>query len=96
MTHFKETDTELRAVALIRKAIVERSSTKLLDALIICNEAAPLFDDVADPLLAAHFHHAFANVLNQLSGSEHRKDYVDRALIEYSAASLFFCSSRTL
>ena len=90
LTHFKETDIELRAKALVRKAVVERSSTKLHDALAICNEAAPLFDDVADPLLAAHFHHIFANVLNQLSGTEHRADYIDRALIEYAAASMFF------
>ena len=90
MTHFKTADIELRATALVRKAVVERSSAKLHDALVICNEAAPLFDDVADPLLAAHFHHIFANVLNQLSGTEHRGDYVDRALIEYAAASMFF------
>jgi tetratricopeptide (TPR) repeat protein len=90
MTHFEQSDVELRAVTLIRKAIVERSSTRLHDALVICNEAAPLFGDVADPLLAAHFHHIFANVLNQLGASEHRPDYTDRALVEYSAASLFF------
>lgn len=90
LARFKESDVELKAVALIRKAIIERSSTRLHDALVICNQAAPLFDDVADPLLAAHFHHILANVLNQLSGTEHRKDYVDRALIEYSAASMFF------
>jgi CheY-like chemotaxis protein len=41
-------------------------------------------------LLAAHFHHGFANVLNQLSSAEHRQDYVDQALIEYSAAAFHF------
>ncbi|MGZ5435656.1 MAG: hypothetical protein ACXWID_09335 [Pyrinomonadaceae bacterium] len=93
MNHLGKTDVELRGVTLIRKAIVERSSTRLHDALIICTEASSLFDDVTDPLLTAHFHHVFANVLNQLSASEHRKDYTDRALIEYSAASLFFAQA---
>jgi tetratricopeptide (TPR) repeat protein len=93
MSHFGDRDVELKAVTLVRQAIVERSSTRLHDALIICTDAAPLFDDVADPLLAAHFHHIFANVLNQLSSSEHRKDYKDRALVEYSAASLFFAQA---
>jgi tetratricopeptide (TPR) repeat protein len=41
-------------------------------------------------LLTAHFHHGFANVLNQLSSAEHRQDYVDQALIEYSAAGFHF------
>lgn len=84
------TSTELRAIALLRKAIVERSSTRLNDALSICNEASHLFTEIDDHLLIAHFHHCFANVLNQLSAAEHRKDYIDRALIEYAAASFHF------
>jgi transcriptional regulator with GAF, ATPase, and Fis domain len=90
LDYFEERNTDLKAVALIRKAIVERSATRLHDALSICNQSASLFGEVADPLLAAHFHHIFANVLNQLSSTEHRQDYVDRALIEYAAASLYF------
>lgn len=87
---FDESNIEQRAVALLRKAIVERSSTRLNDALLLCNQAAPLFADINDHFLVAHFHHSFANVLNQLSTAEHRKDYVDRALIEYSAAGFHF------
>src|SRR6185503_9265888 len=90
LRHFGKADTELKAIALIRKAIVERSSTRLHDALSIYNESASLLSEIADPLLVAHFHHGFANVLNQLSTTEHRQDYVDRALIEYSAASHYF------
>jgi tetratricopeptide (TPR) repeat protein len=90
LSHFGESDTELKAVALVRKAIVERSSTRLHDALDIYKQSADLFGEIADPLLAAHFHHGFANLLNQLSTTEHRQDYVDRALIEYSAASHYF------
>jgi tetratricopeptide (TPR) repeat protein len=85
-----ETDIELRATALLRKAIVERSSTRLNEALTICDEAAALFADINDHLLIAHFHHCFANVLNQLSAAEHHPGYSDRALIEYEAASFHF------
>jgi tetratricopeptide (TPR) repeat protein len=87
---FEESDIEQRAIALLRKAIVERSSTRLGDALSIYNEAALLFAHIDDHLLTAHFHHGFANVLNQLGTAEHRQDYIDRALIEYAAASFHF------
>jgi len=90
LDEFDESDIEQRAIALLRKAIVERSSTRLSDALSIYNEATPLFDFIDDHLLTGHFHHGFANVLNQLGTAEHRQDYVDRALIEYSAASFHF------
>jgi len=87
---FAESDFEQRAIALLRAAEVERASKRLSEALRIYNEAAPLFAEMTDDLLIAHFHHGFANVLNQLSTREYSKDYVDRALIEYTAASFHF------
>ncbi len=86
LTEFDEDNTEGTATALIRKALVERASTRLSDALSIYNQLVPLFAKIDEHLLTAHFHHGFANVLNQLSTAEHRQDYVDQALIEYSAA----------
>ena len=90
LDEFEESDIEQRAIGLLRKAIVERSSTRLSDALSIYKKAVPLFAHIDDHLLTAHFHHGFANVLNQLGTAEHRQDYVDQALIEYSAASFHF------
>jgi len=90
LDEFEASDIEQRAIALLRRAIVERASTRLGDALSIYNEAIPLFAHIDDHLLTAHFHHGFANVLNQLGTAEHRQDYVDRALIEYAAASFHF------
>lgn len=90
LTEFDEGNIEQRATALIRKALVERASTRLSDALSIYNQLVPLFAEIDDHLLTAHFHHGFANVLNQLSSAEHRQDYVDQALIEYSAAGFHF------
>jgi len=90
LSHFDKDNIEQRAIALIRKALVERASTRLSEALSIYNEALPLFGQIDDHLLTAHFHHGYANVLNQVSSAEHRQDYVDRALIEYSAAGFHF------
>src|SRR5258708_17509776 len=90
LREFNESDVEQRAIALLRRAVVERSSARLNEALRIYNEAAPLFGEVNDHYLAATFHVGLANVLNQLSSAEQRKDYVDLALIEYAAASCHF------
>ena len=90
LSEFDQSDVEQRAIALLRSAEVERASTRLNEALRIYNQAAPLFDEIDNHSLSAHFHDGFANVLNQLSGTEQRGDYVDRALIEYAAASFHF------
>jgi tetratricopeptide (TPR) repeat protein len=90
LAEFDEGNVEQRAIALIRKALVERASTRLNEALRIYNQLVPLFAEINDHLLTAHFHHGFANVLNQLSSAEHRQDYVDQALIEYAAAGFHF------
>jgi tetratricopeptide (TPR) repeat protein len=90
LREFNESDVEQRATALLRSAVVERSSTRFNEALRIYQLAAPLFDEVNDHYLTATFHVGLANVLNQLSSAEHRQDYVDLALIEYTAASFHF------
>jgi tetratricopeptide (TPR) repeat protein len=83
-------DVELRARVLLRMAEVERASQRLSESLRIYNEVAPLFNGVTDALLIAHFHHGFANVLNQLGTLEHNQNYLDRALVEYAGASAHF------
>ncbi len=90
LIEFNESDVEQRAIALHRTALVETSSKRLGEALRVYDQAAPLFAAVTDHSLAAHFHNGLANVLNQLSSVENREDYVDRALMEYTAASFHF------
>lgn len=90
LDEFSDSDTEQKAIALLRRAEVERSSAMLNEALLTYKQAAPLFDETSQHYLAATFHVGFASVLNQLSSTENRKEYVDRALIEYTAASFHF------
>lgn len=85
-----ETHGEVKALALLRSAIVDMSAKRFNDALRIYVEASPLFEEVKDHALKAQFHIGFANVLNYLSAAEYREDYVDRALIEYTAAGFHF------
>jgi len=90
LAEFDEGDIELKATALLRKAHIERASNRLNEALRVYEGSAFLFDEMNNHLLAGTFHHGYANVLNQLSAIEDRKDYVDLALIEYAAASFDF------
>lgn len=83
-------DIELRARVSLRMAEVERASQRFSEAWRIFNEIGPLFNGVTDPLLIAHFHHGFANVLNQLGSLENNQGYIDRALMEYTAAGIHF------
>lgn len=83
-------DSEVRALILLYSAIVERSAKRFNDALRIHKEAAPLFEKINNDVLKGKFHYGFANVLNYLSSTEYREDYVDCALIEYAAASYYF------
>ena len=82
--------SEQRLRALLNTAIVERAATRDHDALRICTEASPLFDISSNEALKAKFHNTFAAVLRSLSSSENREDYIDRALVEYAAASYHF------
>jgi tetratricopeptide (TPR) repeat protein len=84
------TDAEVRAAALLRLAIVERSAKRFHDALRIHVEAAPLFKKSGNDSLKGKFYNGFGFVLRNLGTAERRSDYIDRALIEYAAASYHF------
>jgi CheY-like chemotaxis protein len=90
LNRLDNTDSEVKAVALLRCAVVEASAKRFSDALRIHTEATPLFRKIHNDVLKGKFHHSFAGVLNDLSAIEHHTDYVDRALIEFTAASYYY------
>jgi two-component system chemotaxis response regulator CheY len=83
-------DRELEAVALLRSAIVEKTAIRLNEALQFYAHAVPLFNDITNDALKGRFHNGYANLLENLGRKENRKDYIDRAFIEYAAASYHF------
>jgi CheY-like chemotaxis protein/tetratricopeptide (TPR) repeat protein len=83
-------ESETRLVILLRSAIVERTSGRYNDALRFLTEALPLAEKITDDALKGKVHNQFALVLRFLGVVEHREDYIDRALIEYTAASYHF------
>jgi transcriptional regulator with PAS, ATPase and Fis domain len=90
LSHLSEADSGIRAVALLRSAIVERTAKRFNAALNILTEDMPLFKASDNHSLKGKFHNELALVLRNLSATEQREDYLDRALIEYAAASFHF------
>lgn len=80
------TETEERAEAVVKLAIVECSAGCYSDALTLLKEYAHIFDERVSHALRGSFHNQLALVLKQLGILEGRSDYFDRAIIEYTAA----------
>ncbi|MDT5062235.1 MAG: hypothetical protein QOH63_2694 [Acidobacteriota bacterium] len=84
------TDSALKAKAVLRSAIVERSAICYSDALRILTDASPLFDKIHAHTIKGGYHNELGLVLKNLAASEKREDYLDRAFVEYAAASYHF------
>lgn len=90
LTQLGDRETEQRLRALLNAAVVEKVSLRYRDALKIHTGAAPLFEKSSNHALRGKFHNEFAGVLKNIGLQENREDYVDRALVEYAAASFHF------
>jgi tetratricopeptide (TPR) repeat protein len=80
-----DADVELKAKILIRRTIVEAWENRYHEALSILKEAEPVFQSANDAL-KGRWHGQRAIVYVKLSATEHRADYADRAIIEFTAA----------
>ena len=83
-------ESEQRLRALLNKAIVEEVSSRSREALRILFESESLFETSSNHSLRAKFHLEFATVLKNLGLAERKEDYIDRALMQYTAAGLHF------
>lgn len=80
-------DGQLKAVALLRSAVIEVSAGNSNEALRLFTEAAPLFEASRNHAIKGEYHLSFAGALRTIGAQERREDYKDRALVEYRAAS---------
>lgn len=85
-----ESGSEQRLRALLNSAVVEWVATRDQEALRICSDAAPLFDVSTNDALKGKFHNTYAAALKNLGTAKDREDYIDRALVEYTAAGYHF------
>src|SRR5215204_201017 len=90
LPRLSDEDNDLKAVALLRLVMVEQVTFRLSDALNLLTKAAPYFEKSDNHTINGRFHNEFGTVLKDLGAVEFRSDYIDRALIEYAAASFHF------
>jgi tetratricopeptide (TPR) repeat protein len=83
----QESSSEQKLRALLNSAIVESTAVNDQEALRICIEAVPTFDLSSNEVLKGKFHNTYATILKNLGTSKNREDYIDRALVEFAAAS---------
>lgn len=84
------TDSELKAKAVLRLSNVEHSAERNQLAFRILDKHARLFHRINNHTLKGCYFTAIGNRLENLGESEERGAYIDRALIEYAAASYHF------
>jgi tetratricopeptide (TPR) repeat protein len=83
-------DGDLKAKAILRTAIVEHAAERDDKAFRILNKHAPLFLRLNNHTLRGSYHITLGDRLVNLAASHDQSDYIDRALIEYAAASYHF------
>jgi signal transduction histidine kinase/ActR/RegA family two-component response regulator len=82
-------DFELKAVALIRLAIVERHSGRLQEALTLLRRVSTL-EETTNAWTKGRFRTEMANTLKAFGVAEGQTHYFDNALTHYEEASLQF------
>jgi tetratricopeptide (TPR) repeat protein len=83
-------DSDLKAKAVLRLAIVELEASKHNKALGILTTHASLFQKINNQTIKGCYYVTLGNVLEKLWEPEKRTKYLDRALVEYAAASYHF------
>ena len=84
------TESELKAKAIIRKAIVDIDSDRLPEALQSLTDNAALLHRISSYMLKGCYYQTLGDLFIYLSKSAGPGDYLDRALVEYAAASYHF------
>ena len=80
-----EGDAELKAKALIRRSLLEIWTGRYQAALEVLRNAEPFFEGCNDAI-KGRWHGQTALALDKLANAERSTDYLDRAIIEYTAA----------
>jgi two-component system, OmpR family, phosphate regulon response regulator PhoB len=90
LTSISEANTDLRACILMRSANVELDARQLEVAIYLYHEVAPLLQESSDHALKGTYHNQLALLYNNLASKHDHENHIDKALIEFAAASFHF------
>lgn len=79
-------DTELKATLILRRVIVETSAGQYTESLRLLTDSAGFFETLTSHAFKGRFHNELAIVLRKLGTAESQADYLDQAILEYTAA----------
>lgn len=82
--------SEQRLRAVLNKAIVEKVSSRPQEALRLLSESEPLFETSNNYSLRGKFHNELAMALQDVAMAGRHEEYIDRALLHFTAASVNF------
>jgi len=83
-------EIELKARAIQRLAMVEQYARHPHEAVRFLTENSVLFEKISNQTLIGCYHQTLGDALENLWELEDTGDYLDRALVEYAAASYHF------
>ena len=81
-------ESEQRLRAILNKAIIAQVSSRPYESLRLLSESESLFEVSSNHRLKGKFHGEFALTLKNIGLSGHSEEYFDRALMQYTAASV--------
>src|SRR5258708_13954906 len=83
-------DEETRVITLIRQGMVEKAAGRYGDSLRAYDKAAPIVERIDDHAIKGTFHNELAGLFTRPGLGEESEARLDRALVEYAAASFHF------
>jgi tetratricopeptide (TPR) repeat protein len=86
LAQLDDRDGDLKALAILRSALVELLANRLSDSLNILKSGADLFEASTNHVLRGAFHNNLARVLRNLGADANRPEYMEQALTEYKAS----------
>ena len=90
LSRLDDDDGDLKALGMLRLAMVELLTNRLKDSFRILNTGAELFEASTNHVLRGAFHNEFARVLRTLGSGTNRSEYMEQALREYQASIFHF------
>ncbi|HSP61803.1 MAG TPA: tetratricopeptide repeat protein [Pyrinomonadaceae bacterium] len=90
MSRVSGAQDEIRAIALLRMGLVEKTAGRYSDALRIYAEARAVIDAGEDHALKGRLHNGLGTILSRLAIAEPSGDKLDQALMAFTAASFHF------
>jgi len=88
LTRLGDLESEQRLRAILNKALIEQVSSRPHEALQLLSKAEPLFEASSNHRLKGKFHGEFGLLLKNIGLSGHSEEYFDRALMQFTAASV--------